>query len=38
MDRSTGNDLGVSKTENQEVALINKLHQASSEYDKLKIS
>ena len=36
MDASTGNDLAVSKTENPEVALINNLLQAISEYDKLK--
>jgi DNA invertase Pin-like site-specific DNA recombinase len=35
-DSSTGNDLAISKNENPEVALINNLLQAISEYDKLK--
>jgi len=35
-DASTGNNLAVSKTENPEIALINNLLQAISEYDKLK--
>jgi DNA invertase Pin-like site-specific DNA recombinase len=36
-DASTGNDLAISKNENPEVALINNLLQAISEYDKLKV-
>ena len=35
-DASTGNDLAVARNENPEVALINNLLQAISEYDKLK--
>jgi DNA invertase Pin-like site-specific DNA recombinase len=35
-DASTGNDLAISRSENPEVALINNLLQAISEYDKLK--